>query len=473
MIRLIARKERLQMIRDGRYRWAAGLIGGLLLFALVLGAIESRTLRTEAERAEEASWAQWVAQGERNPHSAAHFALYTYRPVSALAFAEPGVTPYTGLAVWLEAHFQNEFSFRPARDAAGVGRLGQVTAATVLQILLPLVIVLLAFGAFAAERERGTLRQALAQGVRPRDLALGKALGVAQALAVVLIPAVAVGVLALLLASGSLTLGDTLGRFVLLTVAYACYLAAFIGIAVAASARAQTARAALIGLLAFWALSVLVLPRMATDVAQALYPTPSTAAFWEDVDRDLAQGIDGHDPSDERRERLLQETMQRYGVAAIDDLPVNFSGISLQASEEYGNRIYEKHYGALWAQVARQNRVQALAGLVTPLMAIRSASMGLAGTDFATHRHFAEAAEGYRRQLVKDMNAELATMLDPVYDRNVRGRDFWAAQPRFAYTPPSAAWALRQQMIPLGGLLLWAISATLLAVASARRPFFN
>lgn len=456
------------MTRDGRFRLAAGLVGGLLLLALVLGAVEYRSVRAEAQRAEDASWAQWVEQGQKNPHSAAHFALYTYRPVSALAFAEPGVTPYTGLALWLEAHYQNEFSFRPARDEAGVGRLGQVTAAAVLQVLLPLVIVLLAFGAFASERERGTLRQALAQGAAPRDLALGKALGVAQALAVVLVPAVLVGVLALLLSSGSLALGDGLARFALLAAAYGLYLAAFVGVAVAVSARARTARGALVGLLAFWALATLVLPRVATDAARALYPTPSTAAFWDTVGTDLEDGIDGHDPSDARAEALLQETMQRYGVAAVEDLPVNFSGVSLQASEAYANRVFDRQYGTLWAQVERQNRAQDLSGLTTPLMAVRSASMGLAGTDFAAHRHFAEAAEAYRRRFVKGLNDELATMTSA--EDTDRGRDFWAAQERFVYQPPTAAWSARRSALPLGLLALWAFGGLGLAVVAARRP---
>ncbi len=469
MITHIARKERLEMIRDGRFRLAAGLIAGLLFIALVFGVLEYRQVQSEAHRAEEASWTQWVEQGQKNPHSAAHFALYTFRPVSALAFAEPGVLPYTGLALWLEAHFQNEFSFRPARDSAGAGRLGQVTASTVLQVLVPLVIVLLAFGAFAGEREQGTLRLVLAQGVRPRDLVLGKALGIGQALGLVLAPAALVGAAALLLTSGTAALGDGLIRYGSMAIAYLLYFLAFVGIALAVSARARTARAALVGLLVVWVLTTLALPRLFTDVARALHPTPSTQAFWMAVDNDLAQGIDGHNPSDERAERLLEETMQRYGVAAIEDLPVNFSGISLQASEEYGNQVYEKHYGALWARVEQQNRLQMLSGVVAPLMAVRAASMGVAGTDFAAHRHFAEEAEQYRRRLVKAMNEDLTTLLDPVYENNRRGRDFWAAQERFLYTPPPATLVLRQHAMSFGLLGLWAFAGLALAFAGMRR----
>jgi ABC-2 type transport system permease protein len=43
------------------------------------------------------------------------------------------------------------------------------------------------------------------------------------------------------------------------------------------------------------------------------------------------------------------------------------------------------------------------------MLALRPVSMGLAGTDFAQHRHFAEAAEGYRRSFVKAINDDITT----------------------------------------------------------------
>ena len=58
---------------------------------------------------------------------------------------------------------------------------------------MPLVIVLLTFSTFAGEREQGTLRQALATGVRGRELVLGKTVAVALLLACVLLPAVLLG----------------------------------------------------------------------------------------------------------------------------------------------------------------------------------------------------------------------------------------------------------------------------------------
>ena len=66
-----------------------------------------------------------------------------------------------------------------------------------LQLLIPLLIILLAFSTFAGEREPGTLRQVLSLGVSRRNLALGKALGVAGALGLLLVPATVLGLAAL------------------------------------------------------------------------------------------------------------------------------------------------------------------------------------------------------------------------------------------------------------------------------------
>jgi ABC-2 type transport system permease protein len=46
-------------------------------------------------------------------------------------------------------------------------RFSPLSMAFGLQILVPLLIVLLAFSAFTGERERGTLRQLLSIGVQP------------------------------------------------------------------------------------------------------------------------------------------------------------------------------------------------------------------------------------------------------------------------------------------------------------------
>jgi ABC-2 type transport system permease protein len=154
MIATIARKEFIEMLRDGRFRWAASIVLALLAVALLAGAYYQRELVAQQRAAQAAEQARWYAQEPKNPHAAAHYGLYAFKPRLAPAFLDPGIEPYTGVAVWLEAHKQNEMLYRPGEDATLAQRFGDLTVALILQIVLPLVVILLAFNAFAGERER-------------------------------------------------------------------------------------------------------------------------------------------------------------------------------------------------------------------------------------------------------------------------------------------------------------------------------
>lgn len=467
MIRTIAVKEMREMLRDGRFRWAGGVVFALLLVSLGAGFVHWRDARAQSEAATSLARQHWVGQEAKNPHSAAHYGVYVFKPQLPLSFIDRGVNPYTGTTVWLEAHRQNDFLFRPAQDATAAQRFGNLTAATVLQLLIPLLIILIAFGAFAGERERGTLRQVLSMGVPRRALGWGKALGIAGALGLLLVPAALIGAAALTV--GNTLFAPTLGRTLLLALAYAAYFAVFVAISIAVSARAPSSRFALIGLLAFWIVNGLAAPRASADLARRMHPAPSAFEFARTVQEQIENGIDGHDSGDERAAEVERRVLAEYGVERIEDLPINFSGLSLQASEEHSDEVFDLNYGALWDTFGRQSRVHELAGVIAPLLAVRSLSMGLAGTDFEQHRHFATAAERYRRMLVKRMNDDLtynSRMDGTVY---LADEELWRDVPPFEYRAPDAAWVLGRRAAGLGVLLLWVIGAVLTVTLTTRR----
>lgn len=464
----IARKELVEMTRDGRFRAAAAIVGVLLLAALLTGLAHQRARNEEVATAAQLDREVWEGQGEKNPHSAAHYGVYAFKPAPPLSLADRGLTAYVGQTVWLEAHWQNLAAHRPAEDRTAVQRFGELTAAAVLQLLLPLVIVLLSFSAFAGEREAGTLRQLASLGVPGRALALGKALGVAGALGLVLVPASVIGAAVLALAAPD-TWGATLVRAGLLALGYILYLAAFLGLSLAVSALAGSSRLALVVLLGFWIVNGLAAPRAIADLSERLYPAPTATAMWAEMREDFAKGIDGHSPADVRTKELEKKVLAEYGVTKVEELPVSFAGISLQAGEEYGNQVFDRHYGALWDTYARQDRVHLAGALVAPLLAVRSFSMGLAGTDFSQHRHFVTAAEGYRRDLQRVLNGEMtqkAKGLDFTYKADA---DFWSSAPPFTYEPPSLSFTLKQQAGPLALLLAWTVAASLAAAWAASR----
>ncbi len=461
----IARKEFTDIVRDGRFRWCSILVGALLLVSLGHGWMQAQSAQREHAAAQATAREHWESQGEKNPHSAAHYGIYAFKPRLALSFVDEGVDPWTGAAIWLEAHRQNDFLLRPAQDATAAQRSGSLTAAQVLQHLVPLLIILLAFSAFAGERERGTLRQLLATGAGRRELAIGKALGVAGALVLLLVPAAVVGAVALIVGNPG-PMASPLARGAVLTGVYLAYFAAFLALALAVSAATRTARTALVVLLGAWVVNGLVAPRVAVDMSKWLHPTPSAVEFARDIERDLASGVEGIPRPDRAAttERLLTE----HRVERIEDLPVNVSGVYLQESEEFGNRIFDLHHGALWDAFERQSAVHETLAVVAPLLAVRSLSMGLAGTDVEQHRHFATAAETYRRDVMRRMNGDLAQN-SRTGETYRAGPELWAETPRLDYAAPSLASVLGNRTLSILVLGTWLIGAVLAAAARVRR----
>jgi ABC-2 type transport system permease protein len=470
MILAIARKEFLDAWRDGRFRIAAAVVVGLLGVALLLAFQQMQ--RTHAERVAAAALERenWLNQGEKNSHSAGHYGVYVFKPLAPLAVFDRGLEPFVGTTVFLEAHRQNQAAFLPAQDATALRRFGELTAATGLQLLAPLLIILLTFGALAGERESGTMRQVLSLGVRPRDLVLGKALGLGLVLAVLLLPVALFGAVALAILPG----GDANGSWVRLGWiggAYALYLVAILALCLAVSAVASTARTALATLLVCWAANVVLAPRLSADLAQRLLPTPKLAEFEAAMQKAVQEGLDGHSPRQQQLQEFAQRTLVKHGKTRIEELPFNFHGLVMLESERLAGEVFDHHFGQLWDRLESQDRLVTWAGLAAPLLGLRATSMALAGTDFTQHRHFSVAAEQHRRDFVRVLNEEM--MNNPAGGHGgVVGRALWEKLPAFQYDPPPPAHALRAAMPGLVVVFLWAVGAwtALLVVAPRLKP---
>ncbi len=466
----VARKEFSEMTRDGRFRLAVGLVFALLILSLLSGWRNYAEAKKQREAARTAERERWLNQGEKSPHSAAHYGLYVFKPLMPLSVIDSGIEPYTGVTAHLEAHNQNIFQYKPAEDSTAARRFGELTAATTFQTLIPALIILLAYATFAGEREQGTLRQLLSLGVRRRDLALGKALGATAPLLIVLVPASIIGAVALGLASGIQTLFGDASRLLLMAAGYLAYFGVFVSLTLAVSAIAATARQALLILLAFWFAGCLMAPPVVTDMARLWSPDPTALDFAAAIREDRLSVTTWYQRLAEVEARLLQ----RYDVDSADKLPVSPKGVALMEEEAEADRIQEARFNALHEAHARQTLVYQFAALGSPLLAARSLAAGLAGTDYTQHRHFAEAAEQYRRRLVKIMNEADAANSPPdaaPYLPTLRGRDLWEKAPPFEYTPPSLGWVVRSQLPNMVILLCWlAVSgvAALRAVAKLK-----
>ncbi|WKN44155.1 ABC transporter permease [Tunicatimonas pelagia] len=470
MLNLIIKKEFLTALRDIRLQVSGGILLVLMLTAVLVGKQGQQQLRQEREAAQTEMRAQWVNQGEKHPHSAAHYGQFAFKPKPVLSFLDVGLDNYTGVSVFLEAHKQNEILFSSAQDSNGMTRFGEMTVALIFQVLMPLLIIFLTFNTFSQEREEGTLRLIHGQGLSMAKLFWGKVGGIYGMVLLLFVPIIVLAYLMLNQQSASLD-SEVTTKFGVLTVGYAVYFLVFVTLGVLISAFARSSGVALLTLLGLWVVACIILPKAATSLASKLYPAPSQFEFRETIHNQVKNGIDGHNPSDVRLASLKEEVLQEHGVETIEELPVNWSGIAMQAGEEYTDQVYDDEFSKVTSIFQRQNRLSEWVGFLNPYLAIRHLSMALAGTDFTHHVTFARAAENYRRDFVKLMNKDMEVNHKPgiAYGDYKVGEEMWSSVPPFQYDLPSTTTILATQWRSVTALVLWLIALSFIGSQLAYR----
>ncbi len=466
----IARKEIKVALRE-KLVVALGVVTLLLLgVALYAGYISYQQQKviitgTQAEKRKE-----WLNQGDKHPHIAAHYGTFIFKPKTVLSLFDFGLDAYTGTSVYLEAHYQHGFMFRPAQDHTSMIRFGELSAALVLQVLVPLLIIFLAFGAFTRERESGTLKLLMSQGISFRLLTWGKIVAYGIMLVIVLLPIV-VGIF-ILSVSGirQEVIPDIAVRAVLLVLIYGVYLLLFISFSVWISLRSSTGRNALLILLTGWMFFAVLMPKTVTNFSESLYSLPSMREFKARIQEDKTNGLDGKTPRSVRRARLEKEYLEKYQVDSLQQLPLNFEGVSMQAGEDHGNKVYDHHLNKLREIFHQQNRLRSIASLFNPFLAVQHLSMALSGTDMYTFIHFEKAVEDYRRDLVRKMNGDMAenSRYGEFYGYKAQS-DLWQEIDDFTYQTPTAAELLQFYHLEILSLLIWTVLVFVLLNYSNRK----
>lgn len=452
--------------RNGRFAYLALFVAALLGATAWLSVNEVEKQQSRQHEAQRHVREQWENMGPSNPHGAAHFGSYAFKPVNALTALDEGVNSSVGKVLRLEGHVQNEMVYSADSQALMLSRFGRLKPSLLLQVILPLALIFLTFAAVSGEKEQGRLPLLVLQGLSGRRLLFGKAIAYWL---------LGVAVLALTLAlQGLLFSGersaDLFVRSALLFAAYAAFYWIICTLTVWLSAKWNNNTAALTAMLALWALWVVFLPKIAGAFVENVHPLPSRQDFQTAMREDRSQGIDGHNPSDEREKKLRDSVLAAYGVDSLAALPINFDGIVMQADEEYGNQVWDKHFGALFQTLQQQKQTYQLSGLVNPFAGLQSLSMAACGTDNLHHAHFQQAAETYRRDFIKALNDKHA------YGGSKTGDWSWKADQAFfnsiadfEYRPPRLAGLFAQYLPDLALLAGWSLLGGLLLAAGASK----
>ncbi|MCX6932797.1 MAG: DUF3526 domain-containing protein [Verrucomicrobia bacterium] len=426
----IARAEFALLVRRRSYGVLLALFAVLLALAAILGAVRQNRERAQQTEYQALVRAQWTGQPDRHPHRVAHYGTFAFKPVGPLAAYDPGVESFAGRIQYLEAHRQNAANFAEAGALSAAFRLGELSPAFIVQLLLPLLVIILGHRLVAEDRESGRLRLLLAQGVSGRTLVLGKTLGLLAACA----PFLALAALATL----PVLSASTLPRLALITLATALHTAGWIALTLWLSTRLPTAPRALGGLVACWIAQGIVIPRAAAALAAATF------------------------------NQLRTDTLARYGVTRVEDLPVNFGAIVMARSEELSAAVFARHYDDLAGLMQRQETLVHGAALLAPGLGLRAISAAAAGTDLGAQLKFHRDAEAHRYAFVQKLNQLHRDEIRFAGDRDQRlGSATWSAFPDFHAQAPALRDALRDSGLAWLALLLW-VAAPLTALLRTR-----
>lgn len=459
---LVAREE-LRLMRRNR---VAVIAFALLLLLTLAAAVTSWTHQQDiadlrARFQSEADQA-FDAQPDRHPHRVVHYGHFIFRPLGPLAAFDPGVDAFTGNSMFLEGHRQNTANFGDVRQSSLLIRFGQLTPAFVLQILAPLLLIFLGYGAVARERERGTLRQLLVQGISARQLFAGKALALGLIAILVGLPAM-IGFALIAGQPGALA-----GPMAAIALGYAAWLFFWALVVILVSALVRRSRDALLALLAIWAVTVILLPRIAPDLAGQARPLATRLETDIAIQRDLRRLGDSHNPDDPFFAAFKQKVLDQYGVTRVEDLPVNYKGLLAIEGEKLTSGLFDRYAAANFATQAEQSAIMHGFGLLSPAIALRRLSMAAAGTDLAGHRRFLDQAEAYRFDIVQRLNGLQAkavsyaddTAKDPGADRRKRVSDsHWGEIPDFAFRPATGTELVRAALPGLAMIFGWLLAA--------------
>ena len=311
---------------------------------------------------------------------------------------------------------------------------GRFDLAFVLVWLYPLFLLALVYDLMAGDRESGTLRLALAQGITAWRWMARRAL--ARSLPLLMLAML--GTLAAGVFGGPGGVGSRLMLALAVVLAYGVF---WVALAIAVNAVARSAASAATSLGAAWVLLVLVAPTLLNVTVETLYPTPSRPEL-------VSAGRKASGDAEKRGGELLNSFYRDHPELAPPGQQADFAAQHLTVQTEVG-RAVEPVRQKFDEQLAQQQAAVGRWRFVSPAIAAHEALTDLAGTGYWRHRAFREQVAAFKKTVSDFYTPKIhlkqtLTMAD--YER----------LPRFAFREEATAAWLNRTGTGLAGMLAFA-----------------
>jgi ABC-2 type transport system permease protein len=268
------------------------------------------------------------------------------------------------------------------------------------QIVLSLLAILFAYDAVNGEKERGTLRLALAHAVPRHLFIIGKLVGSFLGLVVPLLLPIALGAFLLPFMGVHLSTDEWM-RLGLIVLAGILYCGVFVTLSVAVSSLTVRTSSSFLFLIVAWIFAVLILPRSAVLIAGRAVDVPSVdeigsqkarlaSQLWGE-DRDKMNGFKPASTGDPQK--MMQE-FQKFMQDLADARDKRMQELASRLNEERANRQ------------AVQERLALGLARISPTATFTLAATRLAGTSLGLKDQYHNAAVGYQSDYGKFMLAK-------------------------------------------------------------------
>ena len=408
---------------------------------------------------------QWDEIDSTNAHSAAHFGTYAFKSNTILNSLDDGINSVTGVVLRLEGHKQNDVSFSEVSQSLEISKFGKLKPSLLFQFIIPLFLIFLSFNSYTSEVSSGRLKLLIIQGDSLSKIVFAKIVTILSLSFLLL----SLSIFIQYSFNFSILSFDEIFRLVIFFFGYIIYYFIIITLTILLSILFKNSISALSTMIIVWLLWTVFLPKTIGNFTESLSPLPTRFELKTEMKEDRSKGIDGHNPSDERRYQLEKETLEKYNVDSLSQLPINFSGILLQADEEYGNKVWDKHFGNVYSILKEQKRNYQFSGLVNPFASLQSLSTGSCGTDLIHHLDFLSKAEIYRRYFVKELNNEYTFVSTEGENAYLSDNEFFKSINDFNYLTPNFFSVLHNYLYDIIFLFSWILFLIFFIVLKSRK----
>jgi len=360
----------------------------------------------------------------------------------------------------------------------------------ILAILMSLAALIFSYDAVSGEKEDGTLKLMLANGVPRAKIILAKVVGGTMILWIPFVISLALSMILLLVHPRIAWSASDWGAVGMILIGAFIYIALFFGLGVLVSSRHASSASSILTSLFLWVLFILVVPNLSPYVASLIRPSPSIVEVNRQIDKieDADRDDMGRKLEKEMREKLAKEFPVLAGVERMNEATIK-AEIDRNPGFAKAYAVFRKGREEAWHQAnviqyakskvlrddlnakdKAQTKLSVALSMISPLASLTYLCADLTSSGSRNLVHFDtirgpwdNAYDNYMRRKMEDMRKANPTV------------DIWntaadvSDMPRFVYKEESLAGRIAAILWPLVVLIVMTFGLFVAAVLSFNR----